>query len=202
MNRILALLLALALLICPMAGLAEETPAVRVAALKGPTAMGLVKLMQDDEAGNTVNDYEFVVEATSDAVTPPLLKGELDVAMVPCNLASVLYFVLSGNGIDPDRDVTIEFLSEAAEVAAALVNDAASVAVLPQPYVMGALSQNEGARIALSLTEEWAKVDPESAMITGVCLVRRDFAESRPDALAAFLSEYAASTEYVNAHPE
>lgn len=254
MNRILALLMALALLICPMAGLAEETPAVRVAALKGPTAMGLVKLMQDDEAGNTVNDYEFVVEATSDAVTPLLLKGELDVAMVPCNLASVLYnksegalqmaaintlgvlyvvecgqeiqtaadlkgrtiyttgqgttpeyalrFVLSGNGIDPDRDVTIEFLSEAAEVAAALVNDAASVAVLPQPYVMGALSQNEGARIALSLTEEWAKVDPKSAMITGVCLVRRDFAESRRDALAAFLSEYAASTEYVNAHPE
>lgn len=86
MNRIFALLLALALLVCTMASLAEEAPAVRVAALKGPTAMGLVKLMQDDEAGNTVNDYEFVVEATADAVTPLLLKGELDVAMVPCNL--------------------------------------------------------------------------------------------------------------------
>ncbi len=254
MKKGLLLLLILVLALCPLAGLAEEAPAVRVAALKGPTAMGLVKLMQDAGAGQTANAYEFSVEATADAVTPLLLSGEMDVAMVPCNLASVLYnksegaiqmaaintlgvlyvvergesvqsvadlagktiyttgqgttpeyalrFVLSGNGLDPDADVQIEFLSEAAEVAAALNNDAASIAVLPQPYVMGVLAQTEQARIALSLTEEWEKVDPDSAMITGACVVRRAFAEEQPEALAAFLSEYADSVAYVNAHPD
>lgn len=254
MKKVFMLLLILAVALCPLAGLAEEGSAVRVAALKGPTAMGLVKLMQDSEAGETANSYAFSVEATADAVTPLLLSGELDVAMVPCNLASVLYnksegaiqmaavntlgvlyvvecgetvqsvadlkgktiyttgqgttpeyalrFVLGGNGVDPDADVHIEFLSEAAEVAAAMNSDAASIAVLPQPYVMGVLAQNDQARIALSLTEEWEKVDPDSAMITGVCVVRRAFAEEQPEALAAFLDEYAASVEYVNAHPD
>ena len=112
-----------------------------------------------------------------------------------------LKYVLAGNEIDPENDVKIEFLSEAAEVAAAMVNDAASIAVLPQPYVMGVLAQNEGARIALSLTEEWGKVDAESAMITGVCVVRKDFAENNAEVLNTFLAEYATSTEYVNANP-
>lgn len=252
MKKFVAVLLALMLMI-PAFAMAEEKTPVRVAAMKGPTAMGLTKLMQDAEAGNTVNDYTFQIEATADAVTPLLLKGELDIAMVPANLASVLYnksegalqmaavntlgvlyvvecgetiqsatdlkgktiystgagttpeyalkFVLAGNSIDPDKDVTIEFKSEAAEVAAAMVNDAASIAVLPQPYVMGVLAQNENARIALSLTDEWAKVDSESAMITGVCVVRKAFAEENKEALNAFLTEYAASTEYVNANP-
>ena len=252
MKKILAMLLTLVLLI-PAFAVAEEAQPVRVAAMKGPTAMGLTKLMQDAKNGTAANAYEFTVEATADAVTPLLLKGDLDIAMVPANLASVLYnksegalqmaaintlgvlyvvecgetvqsaadlkgktiystgagttpeyalkFVLNGNEIDPEKDVTIEFLSEAAEVASAMTNNAASIAVLPQPYVMGVLAQNENARIALSLTEEWAKVDEQSAMITGVCVVRREFAENHAEALNTFLQEYAASTEYVNANP-
>lgn len=61
---------------------------IRIAALKGPTAMGLVKLMEDDKA---VGSYDFVIEGSIDAVTPKLLKGELDIAAVPANVASVLY---------------------------------------------------------------------------------------------------------------
>lgn len=251
MKRIVALILAMLLLV-PACAMAEETTAVRIGALNGPTVMGLTKLIQDDKNGAAAQDYEFTNEGTADAITPLLLKGELDIVMVPANLASVLYnksegalqvaavntlgvlyvvecgeeiqsvadlkgktiystgagttpeyalkYVLSGNGLDPENDVTIEFLSEAAEVAAALANDAAAIAVLPQPYVTAALAQNENARIALSLTEEWDKIDSESAMITGVCVVRRDFAENNADALNTFLQEYAASVEYVNAN--
>ena len=61
--------------------------------------------------------------------------------------------------------------------------------------------QNENVRVALSLTDEWDKVGDGSAMITGVCVVRREFADEHPEAVAAFLEEYAASTEYVNANP-
>lgn len=69
----------------------EET-AVRVMALKGPTAMGMVKLMDTAEAGPVNgNAYEFTIAASADEVTPKLVQGDADIAAVPANLASVLY---------------------------------------------------------------------------------------------------------------
>lgn len=65
---------------------------VRVGAMSGPTAMGLVKLMSDAEAGDTQNVYEFAELATdASAFVTPIAQGELDIAAVPANLASVLY---------------------------------------------------------------------------------------------------------------
>lgn len=61
----------------------------RVAALKGPTAMGLVKLMDDNETNNY--GYEFNIYAAPDEITPLVAKGDVDIACVPANLCSVLY---------------------------------------------------------------------------------------------------------------
>ena len=83
----IALLAALVLLLLPAAQ--AESP-VRVAALKGPTAMGLVGLMRDGE------DYAFTLAASADEITPKLIQGELDIAAVPANLAAVLYNSTSG----------------------------------------------------------------------------------------------------------
>lgn len=71
----------------------EAAPeAYSIAALKGPTAMGLVKLMHDAENGEDLsNDYTFSLAASADEVTPGLIQGELDMACVPANLAAVLY---------------------------------------------------------------------------------------------------------------
>ena len=99
-KKLLALCLTLALVLSLAAcGKQEEQPpettpaSYRIAALKGPTAMGLVKLMQD-AAGGTVesgNTYDFTLAGSADEVTPALIKGELDMACVPANLAAVLY---------------------------------------------------------------------------------------------------------------
>ena len=73
-------------------GTEADTAHFRIAALKGPTAMGLVKLMKDSESGETTgNEYTFTLAGSADEVTPALLKGELDMACVPANLAAVLY---------------------------------------------------------------------------------------------------------------
>lgn len=65
---------------------------VRAAALKGPTAMGLVKFMDEAEAVTVSdNDYSFQIAASPDELTPQIAQGSLDVACVPANLASVLY---------------------------------------------------------------------------------------------------------------
>ena len=82
MKKILAAVLILTLLL----GCASAE-GLRVAALKGPTAMGMVKMMSDDGGSN----YSFDIHAAADEITPKLVQGELDVAALPANLAAVLY---------------------------------------------------------------------------------------------------------------
>ncbi len=73
---------------------------ISVVALKGPTAMGMVKFMSDAENGDiTSNNYTFSIETAIDVVTPMIVKGEVDIAAVPANVASVLYNNSNG-GID------------------------------------------------------------------------------------------------------
>ena len=241
----------------------EETPAedpvtVRVAALKGPTAMGMVKLMSDSDAAaesgeeTTGNTYDFTLAASADEVSPKLMQGELDIACVPANLASVLYnrtdggivtlavntlgvlyivengnsvqsmadlagrtiaasgkgstpeyalrYLLSENGIDPDTGVTIDWKSEHSECVAALASGAATIAMLPQPFVTVAQTQLPDLRVALDLTEEWDALDNGSALLTGVVVARADFVEEHPAAVEEFLTSYAESVEWVNAN--
>ena len=64
---------------------------IRLGGMKGPTTMGMVKLLEDAEAGATVNDYDFTIAAAADELTPLLIQGKMDIAAVPVNLASVLY---------------------------------------------------------------------------------------------------------------
>ena len=233
---------------------AEEAVTARVAALKGPTAMGLVKLMSDTEQALPAsgNDYEFTLAGAADEVTPSLIKGDLDMACVPANLASVLYnktegqivtlavntlgviyivengnavqsmadlagktivgagkgstpeyalrYLLSENGIDPDKDVVIDWKSEHAECVAALASGAATIALLPQPFVTVAQTKIEGLRMALDLTAEWDALDNGSGMITGVVVARKSFVEEHPAAVAAFLKDYAESVNWVNSN--
>ena len=71
----------------------SDASAIRIAGMKGPTSIGMVKIMED----NTVSGkYDFTIAGTADEITPKLIKGELDIAAVPANLASVLYNKTNG----------------------------------------------------------------------------------------------------------
>ncbi len=104
MKRAISFVLAALMLVCLLTGCtsgtpeAAETPAVseepttiRVGAMTGPTAMGMVKLMDDSDNGNSANKYEFSLQSEATAFAPALTKGEIDIAAVPANLASVIY---------------------------------------------------------------------------------------------------------------
>lgn len=86
MKRIAIVTLLLCLCCAACAAPAETARPVRVGALKGPTAMGMVKMMEDNAGG-----YQFTVAAAIDEITPALVRGELDISAVPANMASVLY---------------------------------------------------------------------------------------------------------------
>ena len=69
----------------------EQPVTVRLAGLKGPTTIGMVKLLDDAENKLTKQEYSFQMAAAADQVAPLLLKGELDILSAPANLAAKLY---------------------------------------------------------------------------------------------------------------
>ena len=257
-KRIISMMLVTVMTLALLVGCRKEPvlpDAVSVAVLKGPTAIGMVNLMSKSDKGEAGLKYDFKIAGAADEITPELIKGNIQIAAVPANLASVLYskteggveviainnlgvlyivelgneissigdlkgktiystgkgttpeytlrYLLTMAGIDPDKDVTIEFKSEATEVAA-LMSAAGEgenvIAMLPQPYVTVVTTQNENARVALDVTEEWDKLaGADSTIVTGVVVVNKQFAENYPDAVKLFLDEFKASAEAATA---
>lgn len=231
-----------------------ESVEVRIGSLKGPTSMGLVYLMDQAEKGESANQYEFTMAAGADELLPSVISGDLDIVLVPANVASVLYnkteggvsvidintlgvlYMVSGNadikemadlagktvyltgkGTTPDYvtqyllaennltdEVTLEYKSEATEVAAMLVEDTDAIGVLPQPFVTAACAQNENLSVVMDLTKEWAAIQGEggSQLVTGVTVVRNDFLNENQAAVDKFLEEHKASADYANENVE
>ena len=66
---------------------------VRVASLSGPTSIGLVSFMDlvDSGEGTYDNTYSFNVYTAADEILPQVIQGNIDIALIPANAASVLY---------------------------------------------------------------------------------------------------------------
>lgn len=228
----------------------EDGLVTQVASLKGPTSMGLSALMTSEN-----EHYEFNIYAAADEIVPLVVKGEVDIALVPANLAATLYqktngaievanintlsvlqvvtpgdvemsdltalkgktIYMTGKGTTPEAslrylvekngmswdDMTVEFKTEATEVVSALQTDPTAFAILPEPFATVAIQQLENRHIALSLGDEWDRVsDNGSQLVTGVTIVRKEFAEAHPAAMLQFAADAAESVAYVNGHPE
>lgn len=269
MKKTVSIVLALCLVLCLFAGCAkqetdtsatpepevtEEPTTIRVGALTGPTAMGMVKLMDESRNNESANTYEFTLQSEASAFVSAIAKGEIDIAAVPANLASVIYnntdgavkllaintlgvlyivergesvnsiadlagktiyatgegaapefglrYLLKENGVDGDNAPNIQWCADTTEALSYIANDANAIAMLPQPFVTAAQAQVEGLRVAIDLNDEWAKLDNGSQMVTGVVVVRSEFAEKYPQQLNTFMQEYGKSVEFVNSNNE
>ena len=235
-----------AMALCICAGLAGNTgevsvwasegsssDAVRIGALKGPTAMGMAQLLDED-------GYDFTIAASPDEIVPMVVQDKLDIAAVPANLAATLYqktdkdvsvlavntlgvlylvengdsvksvedlkgktiyasgkgatpeyalnSVLKANGIDPEKDATVEFKSEHAEVVSALVQDQTAVGLLPQPFVTNKLWEDS--------------MDDGSKLVTGVVIANNEFVQDHADKVNDFMDAYKESVDFVNSDTE
>ena len=74
----------------------STTDALRIAGLKGPTTMGLVNLLSMEADGTAAMDYDLQLYGAADEIVPLLMKGELDMAAIPANLAATLYQKTNG----------------------------------------------------------------------------------------------------------
>lgn len=92
-SLLLALVMALSLAACAVQPRQEDYQSVniRLGGLKGPTSMGMAKLLDDAENGLTANTYEFTMAASANELTPKLIRGELDILAVPANVGAILY---------------------------------------------------------------------------------------------------------------
>lgn len=231
----------------------EERVTVRIASLKGPTTMGLAKLWQQQDEGSAEGNYEFQMMTGADEIMPRMIKGEVDIALLPASAAAILYgksrgavsvidintlgvlylvsgdesiktvedlagktIYLTGKGTTPDyglqyllaqhgvdlSDVTLEYKSEATEVAALLKEDSDGIGLLPQPFVTAACMQNEELSVVLDINEEWEALNDGQGMVTGVTVVRKDFLKEHPEAVDLFLKEHGTSAQFANANVE
>ena len=115
----------------------------------------------------------------------------------------ILRYVLQQNGLNPDKDVKIEFLAENTELVAKMVKGDITLAMVPEPNVSSIQSQNASVRTAFSMNDEWDKVAGENnKLMMGCVAVRKEFLENNKAAVEAFLTEYKASIEKATADVE
>lgn len=230
---------------------------LRIGSLKGPTTMGMVSLMDKASKGEAKGSYEFTMVTAADELVGKVVSGNLDIALVPANMASILYqktgqgievlnintlgvlyvvaaddslksipdlkgktIYMTGKGTTPDYvfqyllsanglsggDVTVEYKSEAAEVAAILKEQPDAIGLLPQPFVTVAMAQNENLKMVMDLTKEWDSLQVENGgrLVTGVTVCRKEVLENEALARAVkvFMEEHKESAEFVNNHVE
>lgn len=238
---------------CGSAKPAQELTEIKIGSLKGPTSMGLVYLMDQARKNEAKGSYTFEMAAAADELLPKMVSGDLDVALVPANVASVLYqktqggvcvidvntlgvlymvsgdasiqnmedlrgktVFLTGKGTTPDYvlqyllrengigtdEVTLEYKSEATEVAAILAENPDAVGLLPQPFVTAACMKNDALSVVLDMTGQWKALQGEngSSLVTGVTIVRKAFLQEHEQAVKTFMEEHKASAAYANEH--
>lgn len=142
--------------------------------------LGMLYVMSKNEDIKSVSDLRGkTVYATGKGSTPEYC----------------LRFVLEGNGIDPEKDITINWMSEPTELVNTVKAMDSFVCMLPQPYVTIAKSSVEGLETKLSLNDEWNKIPNAGLFVTSVIAVRKEYAEGHEKEIAEFLENAAKSAE-------
>ncbi len=112
-------------------------------------------------------------------------------------------YLVKQEGLDPDKDVAVNFAYAHQELAQLLIAGKISTAVLPEPFATMVLMGAKQARVAVDLQKQWSTVQHTEASYPMSCVVlKKDFADKHRDAVKQFLAEYAKSIEWVNAHPD
>ncbi len=217
-----------------------------VACMTGPTGMGMAKLMADSDANATANNYTFTVATAATDITAKFLKGDINIASVPTNVAATLYnksegkvrmlavntygvlsildstnsiksitdlkgktiystgkgqnpefilkYILTENGIDPEKDITINFVSSE-DLVAKLISGEAEIAMAPEPAATTVMIKNQSLTRALSINDEWSNVS-DTELMMGCVIALDSYVESNSAAVEKFLEEYEASINF------
>lgn len=114
-----------------------------------------------------------------------------------------LRYVLSKNGINPDSDVSINYLNSAAEVGPAFISGKAQIALLAEPLMTNVIMKKEGTNIIFDLNKEWSNITgtdegfPQASLI-----IKADLIEKEREFVDKFLKMYEESINWVKENPD
>lgn len=126
------------------------------------------------------------------------LKGKKIVATGQgANPEYIIRYLLSANGVDPDKDIDLEFVSDGSELSAiwAKPENKDAIIIAPQPVATAIQLKFKTAKELFDLTDEWAEVNDDSQLMMGCVVVRNDFLQQHPEAIKDFLEDYSASVK-------
>ena len=106
----------------------------------------------------------------------------------------VLDHLLTANGVDPST-LDIQWMT-AQEVSAKMVSSEQAICMLPVPAATALMVQDSGVRQALSLSDEWDKLE-QGALPMGCGVARTEFIQENPVLIDALLDLYGDSITFM-----
>lgn len=150
-------------------------------------------------AVNTLGVLNVVTPAGVEVKSLEDLKGKkIYTTGQGSNPEYIINHLLEKNNIDKEKDLTLEFKAEGTELLSVWATDPEAVIIAPQPVATALTVQHQGSQIAIDLTDEWDKVNEDSALMMGCIIVRNEFLENNKATVEKFLEEYKASIETAN----
>lgn len=141
--------------------------------------LGVLYIVENGESIHTIEDLEGkTIYSSGQGAVPEY----------------VLNYLLEKNNVE---NVNIVYMTEHAEVAAALADGRADIALLPEPNVTAVMMKNSEIRIAVDVNDEWKKTNG-SELAMGCIVAGKQFIDENKEAVDKFLKEYSESIDYVN----
>ncbi len=109
--------------------------------------------------------------------------------------------LLKGAGIDPDKDIRLDYSLPYPEAAAALAAGKIASAILPEPFSTMARMANPSLKSSLDLGLLWTRQTGQTSYPMTAFVVSSKLASERPQVVQAILEAYAKSIDWIIANP-
>ena len=118
-------------------------------------------------------------------------------------ISDILFrYLVSKNGLDPEKDMKIQYIASAAELAQLAASGKATTAAVPEPWVTEALEKDPGLKIVLDYQKEWRRIEQLGLNYPQTCIVvRSGFVKEHPQALKEFLKNLETAISWANTNP-
>lgn len=146
----------------------------------------------------------YVVGPEGEAVDWESLRGQTVYVPMKGDMPDLVFrYLLTKNGLDPSKDLKLEYVSASQELVALLASGKAKYAVIPEHLATMATKKVKNTSKVMNLQEEWAKATGQPARIpqAGI-LVSDKLIKENPELVVALQQAFEQSVSYLNDSPQ